>query len=246
MRKLLHLQRLLQVRKMSVDVGGMRIAYRNDSFDVGDLHPTLDPFEQFRAWFNEAVKTDEIKEANAMCLATSDIKTGRPSARMVLLKEFGKDPGFVFYTNRDSRKGQELADNPYAALMFYWEPLKRSVRIEGKTEKVSDAKSAEYFDSRPIGSKIGAAVSVRQSEVVACREVLTQREMELKEKGEAVQKPPYWGGYRVVPDCFEFWQGQTTRIHDRLRFRRPEHGEEIDSKIAKVGTDGWIIERLSP
>merc|ERR1712037_435839 len=122
-----------------------------------------------------------------MCLATSDIKTGRPSAR--------------------------------------------SVRIEGKTEKVSDAKSAEYFDSRPIGSKIGAAVSVRQSEVVASREVLTQRETELKEKGEAVQKPPYWGGYRVVPDCFEFWQGQTTRIHDRLRFRRPEHGEEIDSKI---------------
>ena len=90
-----------------------------------DLHQTLDPFEQFKSWFDEAVKTDEIKEANAMCLATSDIRTGRPSARMVLLKEFGREPGFVFYTNRDSRKGQELADNPYAALMFYWEPLKR-------------------------------------------------------------------------------------------------------------------------
>lgn len=151
---------------MSIDIGGMRKPYLDgkNTFDIADLS-AREPFGQFRAWFDEASKHELIEEPNAMCIATAS-KEGRPSARMVLLKEFGAEEGFIFYTNYGSRKGQELSENPFAALMFYWEPLKKSVRIEGKVEKVSAEKSEAYFKSRPFGSQIGAAVS-EQSKVIA-------------------------------------------------------------------------------
>ena len=147
----------------------------------------------------------------------------------------------MFFTNYGSRKGQELAENPVAALMFYWETLKRSVRIEGRVNKTSTAYSDHYFHSRPLGSQIGACVG-QQSQVIADRRTLDDAEAELKEKhAEFVPKPENWGGYRIIPDSFEFWQGQSTRIHDRLRFRK---GQASDKAIQ--GENGWVIERLSP
>ena len=152
---------------MSVDIGGMRKPYLDgkNTFDLYDLS-AREPLGQFRAWFDEASRHESIEEPNAMCLSTATLE-GRPSSRMVLLKEFGdEDQGFIFYTNYESRKAQELLANPFAALMFYWEPMKRSVRIEGAVEKVSQEKSEAYFRTRPFGSQIGAAVS-RQSQVIA-------------------------------------------------------------------------------
>ena len=183
-----------------------------------------------------------------MCIATAS-KEGIPSARMVLLKEFGPDLGFVFYTNYESRKGKELLANPHAALMFYWEPLKRSVRVEGKVEKVDPDRSTAYFKSRPFGSQIGAAVS-EQSKVVKDRSVLTDRERELKTKYEdgkvPMERPECWGGFRVVPHSVEFWVGQSTRIHDRILFRKKGEGEVIDPELTHEAENGWVIERLSP
>ncbi len=173
------------------------------------------------------------------------------------IQAFGKpstnDPGgFIFFTNYNSRKGQELAENPNAAVVFYWEPLKRSVRIEGTVEKVSKAMSEEYFDSRPFGSQIGAAIS-NQSQVIANRDVLTSREQELRSEYEnneskKLEKPPSWGGYRILAHTFEFWQGQSTRVHDRIRFRkqRSSKDEAIDDSVTIRGENDWLIERLSP
>lgn len=238
---------------MAVDIGGMRTPYRSvkDTFDVTDL-VSKNPYQQFQAWFEVAKSHESIGEANAMCLATAT-PSGRPSNRMVLLKSFG-DPasdggGFVFFTNYESRKGKELESNPYAALVFYWEPLKRSVRIEGRVERVEPSKSTEYFLSRPFDSQIGAAVS-NQSSVIPSREVLSKKEAELRlehEQGtKQLTRPENWGGYRVIPDSFEFWQGQSNRIHDRLRFRIPESGEQLDPAVSVEGENGWILERLAP
>lgn len=166
-----------------------------------------------------------------MALATAT-RDGRPSARIVLMKSFD-DRGFVFYTNYDSRKGNELADNPRACLLFYWSQVWRQVRIAGRVEKVSAAESDEYFHSRPLGSKIGAWAS-NQSSAVADRDELKKRFDEFGLKfGESVPRPPHWGGYRVKPETIEFWQGQDNRMHDRIRYA--------------LQTDGsWAIERLAP
>jgi len=240
---------------MSIDIGGMRKAYlkEKDAFEVKDL-VSKDPFKQFENWFEHAKVTPGIEEANAMCLATAT-KTGLPSARYVLLKAYGAPSeddvgGFVFYTNYTSRKGKELIENPHAALVFYWEPLKRSVRIEGQVEKVSAEVSTAYFESRPIGSQIGAAVS-NQSQVIPNRAHLLEKEAELKavyeDGSKKMEKPEEWGGFRVLPKSFEFWQGQSTRIHDRIVFRKPiEEDEKIDNNLTSVGENGWLIERLSP
>jgi len=236
-----------QVRNMAIDIGGMRKPYhdKSDFFDFKDL-TAREPFGQFKAWFDEASKHEKIYEANAMCLSTAT-KEGIPSSRMVLLKKFGPE-GFTFFTNYTSRKAKELDSNPRAALVFYWEPLQRSVRVEGKVMKVEEAESEEYFHSRPVSSQIGACVS-DQSQVISSRDVLTDKEAELLAKygdGQAVVPKPDWGGYRVAANMVEFWQGQSTRIHDRIRFRKVGEGEVIDETMTQRGEDGWVLERLAP
>jgi pyridoxamine 5'-phosphate oxidase len=185
---------------------------------------------QFGHWFAEADAADLI-EPNAMTLATADAG-GRPSARMVLLKGFD-ERGFVFYTNYGSRKADELAGNPAVALVFWWPPLQRQVRIEGTVERVLREESEAYFRTRALGSRLGAWASA-QSRVIAGRAELEQRLQELTERyrDREVPLPPFWGGYRVHPEVIEFWQNRPNRLHDRLRYRRVP--------------DGWTIERLSP
>jgi pyridoxamine 5'-phosphate oxidase len=172
-----------------------------------------------------------LHEPNAMTLATATPE-GLPSARIVLLKGFD-ERGFTFFSNYDSRKGRELAENPTAALVFFWVQLERQVRIEGQVERVTDQESDAYHASRPRGSQLGAWTSW-QSEVIAGREVLEERLHEFTERfGEGpVPRPPHWGGYRLVPEVIEFWQSRPNRLHDRLRYRKT--------------AGGWIIERLSP
>jgi pyridoxamine 5'-phosphate oxidase len=191
-----------------------------------------DPFKQFAKWLDE-VRASGVSEQDAisMTLATAT-KDARPSARVVLLKSFD-DSGFVFYTNYLSGKGQELDENPQACLLFYWPSFWRQVRIEGAVEKVSAAESEEYFQSRPLGSKLGAWAS-NQSEVVDSRDTLEARFAELEKRfGEDVPRPAHWGGYRLRPNSIEFWQGRDNRLHDRLRYRLQENG-------------AWVIERLEP
>ena len=190
------------------------------------------PFSQFEKWYEEATK-HEHREANIVTLATANL-TGRPSARTVLLKAFSEN-GFVFYTNYESQKGKELLENPQAALLFYWYDLERQIRIEGKVEKVSKAVSDAYFRKRPIGSQIGAAASP-QSSVIASRKVLEDKVSALKELHEgktAIERPEHWGGFRLIPDRFEFWQGRVSRLHDRIVFCLNDEGK-------------WNIERLAP
>jgi pyridoxamine 5'-phosphate oxidase len=190
------------------------------------------PLRQFQTWCDE-VRAGGVSEQDAisMTLATA-AKDGQPSARIVLLKSFD-DRGFVFYTNYLSRKGNELDENPQACLLFYWSSFWRQVRIEGPVEKVSAEESEEYFQSRPLGSKLGAWAS-NQSTVINSRESLEARFAEFQERfGEAVPKPPHWGGYRLKPNSIEFWQGRDNRLHDRLRYRLEEDGS-------------WLIERLGP
>ncbi|MEK6337488.1 MAG: pyridoxamine 5'-phosphate oxidase [Acidobacteriota bacterium] len=190
------------------------------------------PIRQFQSWFEEArARGVSEQDATSMTLATAT-SDGTPDARIVLLKSFD-DSGFVFYTNYQSRKGRELSESPRACLLFYWASLWRQVRIEGTVEKISEAESDAYFQSRPLGSQLGAWAS-NQSEVVATRESLEARYDELQKRfGDNVPRPPHWGGYRVNPTAIEFWQGQDNRLHDRLRY--------------KLGQDGnWTIERLGP
>lgn len=189
-----------------------------------------DPLKQFAKWYDYA-QAAGISDADAMTLATAT-KDARPSARVVLLKSFD-DGGFVFYTNYLSRKGQELDENPQACLLFYWSSFWRQVRIEGTVEKVSAEESEEYFQSRPLGSKLGAWAS-NQSEVVDSRDTLEAQFAELQKRfGENVPRPPHWGGYRLKPNSIEFWQGRDNRLHDRLHYRLQENG-------------AWVIERLGP
>ncbi|XP_070566237.1 pyridoxine/pyridoxamine 5'-phosphate oxidase-like isoform X1 [Ptychodera flava] len=231
-----------------INVAAMRKAYKagHQAFFEKDLE-AKEPIAQFAAWFKLACEDPKIGEANAMTLATAT-KDGKPSARMVLLKGFSTD-GFIFYTNYGSRKAEELISNPFASLVFYWESLSRSVRIEGSVEKLSEKASTDYFHSRPKASQIGACVS-HQSTVIESRDVLLQREAELQEKyanpDSVIPKPEFWGGFILKPQLMEFWQGQSNRIHDRIVFRKPKDGEVIDDKLTHKAEDGWVYERLSP
>ncbi|XP_069490739.1 pyridoxine-5'-phosphate oxidase [Ambystoma mexicanum] len=226
-----------------MDLGSMRQTYCGDLQAFEEKHlVSLDPIKQFSSWLEEALQCPAIGEANAMCLATCT-SDGKPSARMLLLKGFGPE-GFRFFTNHESRKGKELDANPFASLVFYWEPLHRQVRIEGSVKRVSPEESAQYFHSRPKDSQVGAAVS-RQSTVIPDREYLRRINAELVERyrDKEVPMPEYWGGYLLKPNVVEFWQGQTNRLHDRIVFR---HGGESPGPLAHQGEGGWIYERLAP
>ena len=210
------------------DPSQLRVDYKRAALSERDA--ASDPFELFTRWFDEAVAA-AIPEPNAMTLATVDA-AGRPTARIVLMK--GVDArGVVFHTNYDSRKGRDLAGNPRAALLFFWVDLERQVRIDGTAERVSAEDSDAYFAARPRGSQISAWASP-QSAPVADRAWLEARvaEFEARFASGAVPRPPNWGGMRVVPDRFEFWQGRTSRLHDRLVWSRQG--------------DRWTIERLAP
>lgn len=207
----------------------MRRHYAARSLDIGDLDPS--PFRQFDCWMREAVET-ELLEPNAMSLATSGAD-GQPALRTVLLKGFD-ERGLVFFTNYDSAKARQIAANARVALMFLWLPLERQVIITGRADKISAAESLKYFLTRPRESRIGAWAS-RQSEVITTRSLLEVKFAEMKAKfadGE-VPLPGFWGGYRVVPETFEFWQGRPSRMHDRLRYT-----------LQKDGT--WPVTRLMP
>ena len=207
----------------------LRKEYTRGGLEVSDTDP--DPIEQFRRWFDEALASNP-HEPNAMTLATAT-PGGRPSARIVLLKGFD-ERGFVFYTNYEGRKSEELEANPRCALLFYWGELERQVRIEGRVRRLPDEESDAYFAGRPRGSQLGAWAS-EQSRPVRDRGTLEQRlrELEAEYEGREVPRPPFWGGYRVEPETIEFWQGRGNRLHDRIVYRRPEDG-------------GWRRERLQP
>ncbi|WKN41091.1 pyridoxamine 5'-phosphate oxidase [Tunicatimonas pelagia] len=218
---------------MSASIADMRQEYSQKSLDISDA--ASDPVEQFHQWFEEA-RNAQLPEPNAMHLATADSE-GRPSGRIVLLKgiesQTGYRPQFIFYTNYQSRKGDEMEKNPNVALTFFWAELERQVRIAGTIAKVDEVTSTEYFHSRPRASQIGAWVSP-QSEPIENREVLDQRKTQFTEKfaNQEVPRPPHWGGYAVSPLSIEFWQGRPSRLHDRIYYQLTD--------------DQWQIQRLAP
>jgi len=216
----------LQIFLMISDI---RREYKRESFSEKDAAPN--PFLQFDKWWKEALDSS-IDEVNAMTLATAD-NHRKPSARIVLLKNYD-DRGFVFFTNYLSRKGREIDENPLATLLFFWKELERQVRIEGTITKIDDKESDEYYYSRPLGSRIGAWASP-QSQVINDRSVLEEKFLKYEQEfasASVVPRPPYWGGYRVIPSYIEFWQGRESRLHDRIAY-------QLEATL-------WNIQRLAP
>jgi pyridoxamine 5'-phosphate oxidase len=213
------------------DLAGLRRSYLRSALSEAEL--ASDPLSQFAAWFGE-VRDTGIAEPNAVVLATADARA-RPSARTVLLKDVD-ERGFTIYTNYASRKGREIAHNPWVSMVFPWHAVERQVVVTGRAERVSRTESATYFASRPYGSRLGALASP-QSSVIASRAVLEERYAALTrrypEEGD-VPLPDEWGGYLIVPDAVEFWQGRPNRLHDRLRYRR------------ELPAGSWLVERLAP
>jgi pyridoxamine 5'-phosphate oxidase len=210
-----------------MDPADLRRDHSRESLDEDAV--ARSPFDQFAKWFDGALKS-QLREPTAMALATVG-PDGRPSARMVLLKGFD-ERGFVFYTNYDSRKGGELTGNPHASLLLFWAELERQIRIEGDIEKTSASESDEYFKTRPLGARIGAWASPQSAVTKKGALMARVAEMGLRH-GINPSRPPNWGGYRLVPNEFEFWQGRPSRLHDRIRYRKQPDGN-------------WRIERLAP
>jgi pyridoxamine 5'-phosphate oxidase len=210
------------------DLNNIRRQYKLNKLSEETVHKN--PFGQFENWFNQVMKI-ELVEPNAMILATAD-KKGKPSVRVVLIKGI-TNKGITFYTNYKSRKGKELLQNSSTALLFYWRELERQVRIEGKIKKISIAESQKYFETRPVESRIAAWAS-EQSKEITSREYLENRFKVFKKKfsGEEIPVPQYWGGFRLVPDYFEFWQGRENRLHDRICYKKSKRS--------------WKIFRLAP
>lgn len=213
---------------MSKSIADIRKEYQMKSLFEKDVD--TDPFRQFNKWWDDAVAS-ELDEVNAMTLATASAK-GIPSARIVLLKSVSEE-GFVFFTNYNSHKGNDLDENPNACLVFFWKELERQIRISGTVKKINVSASDEYFNSRPEGSRIGAWASP-QSTVIASREVVEENTVKYQQQfaGGNIARPPHWGGYIVIPGVIEFWQGRPNRLHDRIRYSLKE--------------GNWIIERLAP
>lgn len=211
-----------------MSIADLRKEYSRASLSESEADP--DPIEQFAKWFGEAISA-QIPEANAMSVSTVSAD-GRPSSRIVLIKDFNQR-GFTWFTNYESRKGKELGENQYAALLFYWIELERQVRIEGRIERISAAESERYFESRPLGSRIGAIASA-QSRPIANRELLEMQYAQAERQyGEHPPRPAHWGGYRLIPDYVEFWQGRPSRLHDRIAYRLQADGS-------------WQRQRLQP
>jgi pyridoxamine 5'-phosphate oxidase len=214
---------------MNKQIADIRKDYQMQSLLETDV--AANPFEQFNRWWQQAI-TSELTEVNAMTLATASA-TGMPSARIVLLKSASAD-GFVFFTNYNSHKGKELEENPFACLVFFWKELERQIRITGNIEKVTAAESDEYFNSRPVGSRIGAWASP-QSSVIPSRETIEMNMVKYEEEfaEREITRPLHWGGYIVKPIVIEFWQGRPNRLHDRIQYSKQHDGS-------------WIFERLAP
>ena len=218
----------------------LRKSYERAELDEVASH--ADPLKQFAQWLDEAIKS-EVPEPNAMTLATVASNL-RPSTRVVLIKGYD-ERGIVWYTNYDSRKGQELAGNPYAALQFHWVEMERQVRIEGLVEKISAEESDAYYNRRPLDSRIGAWASP-QSEVISGRGVLVANAAKYAAKFMlAPPRPPHWGGYRLKPDNWQFWQGRKSRLHDRLRYRL-SNDDNGATQTAAADQALWVRERLAP